>query len=222
MQHLSRRFTIFAVLVTVGGGVALQSVRSSTPSGGAAPTEAEATATVGEDGAVAVTGVTLPGQSVALPAECADAANQTARVVCAANAFLATLSETRRTEVALDATAANATVWSNLPVDLVARNGLALSTLTDAQQDAALAVVLAATGSAQDDGYSEVTQLLMADDVLNASGAAAPRPAAGLTASRRPVHPPAAWGRDLAGLVALADFLVAPWNTRAALTTWLF
>lgn len=135
-------------------------------------TEAEVTATVGEDGTVAVTGITLPGQGVELPEGCADAENQTAKVVCAADAFLELLTEDQRAEVVLEATQANATVWSNLPVNLVPRNGVALSALSDAQRDAALAVMLAATGSPIDDGYSEVTQLLMADDVLNASGGA--------------------------------------------------
>ena len=88
----------------------LQSVRSSAPSGGSAATEAEGTATVGEDGTVAVTGITLPGQGAELPAACADVTGQTARVVCAAEAFLATLSEAQRAEVVLAETAANATV----------------------------------------------------------------------------------------------------------------
>ncbi len=73
----------------------LQGTRSSAPSGGLAATEA--TATVSEEGTVAVTGITLPGQPVELPAECADAADQTARVVCAAGVFLELLKGAEQT-----------------------------------------------------------------------------------------------------------------------------
>ena len=159
-------------VVGVGG---LQVARSSAASGGStdvASTEAtgDTTATVGDDGTVAVTGISLPGQDVASPAACEAETSQTARVVCAANAFLETLSEAQQAEVLLPLTQANAVVWSNLPIASVQRNGIELSDLDDAQLDAALAVVKAATGTPQDEGYSEVTQLLMADDVLAASG----------------------------------------------------
>ena len=52
----------------------------------------------------------------------------------------------------------------------VPRNGIELGSLSDAQLGAALALVQVATGSAENNGYSEVTQLMMADDVLAASG----------------------------------------------------
>ena len=158
--------TLLAVVGISGGG--FQVVRSQTASGGA--TGDSATATVGEDGTVAVTGITLPGQDVSLPAACEAETDQTAKVVCAANAFLETLDEDQQAEVLLDLTQANAVVWSNLPTTFVQRNGIELGTLSDAQYDAALAVVKAATGSLADEGYSEVQQLLMADDVLAASG----------------------------------------------------
>lgn len=96
--------------------------------------------------------------------------NQTARVVCAANAFLATLSAEQRARVLLPASKANAARWSNLPVAIVPRNGVALGTLNPTQLAAALAVVKTVTGSAVDEGYDEVLQLRLADDVLNISG----------------------------------------------------
>lgn len=168
--HFTKRFTVSVCLVLALGVLTSQIARSAAPSGGTTPGADSATATVSDDGTVAVTGIALPGQAVELPAACADVTDQAAKVVCAAEAFLATLTAEQQAEVVLPQTKANATVWSNLPTTFVARNGIELSTLSDVQLEAALAVVKAATGSLTDDGYSEATQLLMADDVLNASG----------------------------------------------------
>jgi hypothetical protein len=85
-------------------------------------TTTEATATVGDDGTVAVTGLTLPGQDVSVPAECEALETRTAKVVCAAEAFLATLSEDQQAEVLLELTQENAVVWSNLPVTSTKHN----------------------------------------------------------------------------------------------------
>ncbi|WP_216326641.1 DUF3500 domain-containing protein [Deinococcus aestuarii] len=92
-----------------------------------------------------------------------------AEVVTAANAFLATLSTGQQSSVVLTRTESNSTTWSNLPVGAATRNGLALSSLTETQRAAALAVVKAATGTAANEGYDETTQLLAADDVLAGS-----------------------------------------------------
>ncbi len=157
-------FLTTAVFIgSVFGIAALQVARSSAPSD-------EATATVGEDGTVATTGITLPGQEVAVPASCDAETSQNAKVVCVANAFLETLSDKQKGQVILPLTQANAVVWSNLPTTFVPRNGLELSDLSAEQVKAALAVVKVATGTLADEGYSEVQQLLMADDVLAASG----------------------------------------------------
>ena len=128
------------------------------------------TPTVEDDGSVTVTGITLPGQNVTLPDTCEAESDQTAKVVCTAEAFLETLSADQQAEVALDLTAENAAVWSNLPISFVPRNGIQLSTLDDTQLGAAYAVVKAAMGNAEDNGYNEAMQILMADDILNASG----------------------------------------------------
>ncbi|GGO30082.1 hypothetical protein GCM10008949_24460 [Deinococcus humi] len=130
----------------------------------------DATATVGADGTVAVTGVTLPGQTAAVPADCAAAPTQTGKVVCSAQAFLATLTDAQKATVLLPATQANAVKWSNLPCGNNCRNGIQFSTLNAEQLLAAQAVVKAAMGTVKDDGYDEAMQILMADDVLNASG----------------------------------------------------
>lgn len=118
-------------------------------------------------GTVAVTGITPPDQSVTVPAECEAAAAQTARVVCTAEAFLATLSSEQQAEVVLPLTQENAVSWSNEPAPVTARNGIELGGLSEPQRAAAEAVVKAATGSAEDEGFNEAAQLLMADDVIN-------------------------------------------------------
>lgn len=132
------------------------------------PTESNAsdpTATVNADNTVAVTGIPLPGQSLSDLATCDAAASQTEKVVCAADAFLATLSDEQQAEVLLDLTQENATRWSNLPTPFGKRNGIRLSTLNEEQLAAAQAVVYAAMGTAENDGYSEAMQIRMADDI---------------------------------------------------------
>ena len=173
MKHVLVRSALVIGTVAVLGATAFQ-LASPAASGGAASGGSSASggtsATVGTDGTVAVTGITLPGQSVTVSADCEAAANQTAKVVCTAEAFLTTLTGAQKAAVVLPMTKANASVWSNLPITFVPRNGLELSTLSDEQHKAALAVVKAAMGSLNDEGYDEAMQILMADDILNASG----------------------------------------------------
>jgi hypothetical protein len=65
----------------------------------------------------------------------------------------------------------NAKRWSNLPCGLSCRNGLAFSSLSTTQLAAAKAVIQAASGTSTDEGYSEFSQINLADDVLGtASG----------------------------------------------------
>jgi hypothetical protein len=130
----------------------------------------EATATVGDDGTVAVTGITLPGQDASVPTECEALETATEKVVCAAELFLATLTQDQQTEVLLELTQENAVVWSNLPVTFVPRNGIHLASLDETQLLAAEAVLKTALGTTDDEGYDETMQIRMADDVLKASG----------------------------------------------------
>lgn len=101
---------------------------SATPGGTGA-----ASGTIEPDGTVAVTGITLPGQSVSIPADCEAAADQTAKVVCAAEAFLATLSSEQQAEVVLPLTQENAVGWSNEPAPVTERNGIELGSLSETQ-----------------------------------------------------------------------------------------
>ena len=106
------------------------------------------------------------GSSTTTTTDCSTATTNTAKVVCAAEAFLATLSSTQKAAVVLSYAQANAIKWSNLPCGSTCRVGLQLSTLTAAQVTAALAVVAAATGTTANEGYDEVMQIRAADDVL--------------------------------------------------------
>jgi hypothetical protein len=116
---------------------------------------------------ISVTGITLSGQEASVPAECEAETTQTAKVVCAANVFLATLSDEQKTEVVLDLTQENAVRWSNFPTPFGERNGIRLSTLDTAQQTAAEAVVKTAMG---EEGYNKAMQIRMADDVVASFG----------------------------------------------------
>ncbi|GGR23306.1 DUF3500 domain-containing protein [Deinococcus ruber] len=162
------RFLTLALLV----GAATIGVRtlSTALAGGSGSATTSTAASLQANGTVVTTGVSLPGQHVPLPADCARVVNETARVVCTANAFLATLSAAQKAQVLLPASKANAVKWSNLPTTFVPRNGVRFSTLSAAQLTAAEAVVKAAMGSTPNEGYDEAMKIRMADDVLNASG----------------------------------------------------
>ncbi|MGI4864107.1 MAG: DUF3500 domain-containing protein [Janthinobacterium lividum] len=94
-------------------------------------------------------------------------------VVTAAQAFIATLTTAQQTTLLQAFNTTNVAKWSNLPCGAQCRIGLQLSSLSTAQQTAALAVVQAATGTAANEGYNEVQQIRAADDYLNANGGGA-------------------------------------------------
>ena len=92
----------------------------------------------------------------------------TARVVAAANAFLATLSDAERAKGTFAFTSSQRTGWSNLPTGAFKRNGLRLGDMTAGQRQAALALVAAALSR---EGYQKVTDIMNGDEALkNARG----------------------------------------------------
>ena len=91
----------------------------------------------------------------------------TARVVAAANALLATLSDAERTKATFDFAGSQRTGWSNLPTGIFQRNGLRLGDMTSRQREAALALVAAALSRS---GYQKVTDIMNADEVLKNAG----------------------------------------------------
>jgi uncharacterized protein DUF3500 len=91
----------------------------------------------------------------------------TPKVVAAANAFLATLSDAERAKGTFPFNSNQRTGWSNLPSGIFQRNGLRLGDLTQRQRSAALALVAAATSH---EGYQKITNIMNGDEVLKNSG----------------------------------------------------
>jgi hypothetical protein len=107
-------------------------------------------------------------QRAASPAA-ASAANGTvtAKVVEAANTFLATLSAAERTKCTFGFNSTQRTGWSNLPSGIFQRNGLRFGDMTPRQRQAALALVAAALSR---EGYQKVTDIMNGDEVLKNAG----------------------------------------------------
>src|SRR4051812_43788055 len=148
-----------AVLVVSGCGASGSSTTTSstsaspTPSGGGPG---------GPGGMQQVTAVNLNTDGVS------PGGANTAEVVTAVDAFLATLDDAKRDAVEYDFTDNKARqTWSNFPSTTVPREGPALSDLTAEQQQAALAVVKTALSG---DGYQQSTDIQKADDYLNSLG----------------------------------------------------
>jgi hypothetical protein len=115
--------------------------------------------------------------TVAQPVAVSPADAQTTAIVAAADAFLATLDATQRDTALYDwGDATQRANWSNLPIDMVARGGLAWGDMT-ADQRAALTALLGTVLSP--DGLSMVQRQMAADDVLRAAEEAGEGP--GLT-----------------------------------------
>lgn len=91
----------------------------------------------------------------------------TADVVAAAQTFYNGLSSSQQATVQKTWSLDTARTWSNLPAALVARNGIAWSTLSTAQKTAAHALITAALGSKGDTLF---TGMQMADNYLNSIG----------------------------------------------------
>jgi Protein of unknown function (DUF3500) len=91
----------------------------------------------------------------------------TPKIVSAATAFLATLSEAERAKCTFDFASSQRTGWSNLPSGIFQRNGLRMGDLTPRQRDAALALVAAALSRV---GYTKVTDIMNGDEVLKNAG----------------------------------------------------
>ena len=92
----------------------------------------------------------------------------TPKVVAAANAFLATLTDADRAKVSFDFNSPQkATGWSNLPSGIFQRNGLRLADLAPTQRDAAMATLAAALSTS---GYQKVIDIMNGDEVLKNRG----------------------------------------------------
>lgn len=119
--------------------------------------------------------ISFGGQSCSFSVTVNDASSSTdcesatgvEKVVCLAEAFLATLSSSQQSEVVLTLNLTNAKRWSNLPCGLECRNGLLFSSLSSTQQTAALALIAAAAGTdVSGEGYEEFQAIRAADAYL--------------------------------------------------------
>jgi Protein of unknown function (DUF3500) len=104
---------------------------------------------------------------MSLSVSTATAQTATARIVTAANSFLATLDQKQRGRVlfAYDDEEQRKR-WSNLPTAMVSRAGLGLGELSAAQRSAALALVSSALSGR---GFEKVQEIMEADEVLKTS-----------------------------------------------------
>jgi hypothetical protein len=88
---------------------------------------------------------------------------RTANAVASANAFLEALDAKLRTKVMLDFDSAKKSNWSNLPVSMVQRNGVALGDLTKEQRVKAMSAVAAVLSK---DGFQKVVDIMDGDQKL--------------------------------------------------------
>ncbi len=92
------------------------------------------------------------------------AAPPIARIVAAADAFLATLDESQRKQVLYAFDDANQRArWSNLPASMVPRGGIAFRQMTSPQKAAALKLLASTLSPA---GFAKIQQIMEADEVL--------------------------------------------------------
>jgi len=120
-------------------------------------------------GTVAVLGVVVaiaagvsarPGDSAPAQAPAPDA---TARIVAAAQAFVATLDDAGKTKVLFAFDSPQRSRWSNLPTGIFERGGVRMGDLTDAQRAAAMAVLSTAFSQ---DGYRKIMGIVRGDEML--------------------------------------------------------
>jgi hypothetical protein len=130
----------------------------------------------------------------------------TARVVDAANAFLATLTAAERSKCTFGFTSSQRTGWSNLPTGIFRRNGLRFGDMTPQQREAALRLVAAALSR---EGYRKVTDIMNGDEVLKNAGG-------GQTGGRQGSKGP---GGGI--LFGLDEYYIAFLGTPSATAAWM-
>lgn len=101
---------------------------------------------------------------------CASATGM-AKIICLADAFKSQLSTAQVASLQLSYSKANAAKWSNFPASIYSqRVGLKFSTLTTTQIQYAKALIKAVAGTATNEGWDELQQLINADEYLAANG----------------------------------------------------
>jgi hypothetical protein len=110
----------------------------------------------------------VPGVTATCASDAATAEN-TARVVAAANTLLASLTSQQQTAIQYEKTLANARKWSNFPTTFVARNGVKIGDMSAEAQQAAIALANIAAGTT---GSTLLSELREADEWLVTDGKA--------------------------------------------------
>jgi uncharacterized protein DUF3500 len=136
----------------------------------------------------------------------------TARVVAAADTFLATLNDAERSRSTFGFTSRQRTGWSNLPTGIFQRNGLRFGDMTSRQREAALALVAAALSG---EGYRKVTDIMNGDEVLKNAGG-------GRTGGRQGAAGAGGAGGARGGIrFGLDEYYIALLGTPSATVPWM-
>jgi Protein of unknown function (DUF3500) len=157
-MHIYLRYTAAVFSVLLASACSDDSSTASTGTGGTAST----TGAGGDAATTGTGGASTTTTGTGTPSECASLTTNIERVVCAADAFTATLTSAEQASVLYDWTNSVAkTRWSNLPG--ANRNGLKFGSLTAASRAAAMVV---ADQMLSDAGYQDFVGVLAADDYL--------------------------------------------------------
>ncbi len=145
-------------------------------------------------------------QRASSPPPVASATTRTAKVVEAANTFLAALTSAERDKCTFGFTSTQRTGWSNLPSGIFQRNGMRFGDMTPPQREAALRLVAAALSR---EGYQKVTDIMNGDEVLKNAGG-------GQTGGRQ-----GAAGRGGRVRFGLDEYYIALLGTPSATAPWM-
>ena len=93
------------------------------------------------------------------------------QVVCLSNALLSKLDASQTSMVQLSYSATTAKKWSNFPEAIYGqRPGISFSELSSEQISYAKAIIKAAANTSGDEGWTEIQQIINADEYLQANG----------------------------------------------------
>jgi uncharacterized protein (TIGR03437 family) len=133
----------------------------------------------------------VPVSATGSSADCS-ASTGSAQILCLANTFQSTLSAAQQTSLQYSYTLANVEHWSNLPISIVARNGLRFGDLSSTQLSAAFALIQAALSA---EGVERFQEIRGADETI------------------APVNTMFQWGA--------ANYYIAFYGTPSATTPWM-
>jgi len=169
---------------------------------------------------LAAASLAAPGavQRQATPAPAAPSAGQTlAKTVAAANAFLGSLDAAQRAKAAFAFDSPQKKNWSNLPSGIFQRNSLRLGDLSDAQRNAAMALMAVVLSKS---GYEKINQIMNGDEALKATGGGRTGGRMAPPAGGPPAGPPGR-GRGPGGVIFGKDeYYIAILGAPSATTPW--